>query len=146
MKNLIQLLTLILSLTLASCTMEDPCDDTFCLNAGVCIDGTCICADGYTGVNCENRIGGDGAVVFWNYQGDYINVVDVTIDGLERSITTDWLSTDGPSCSNCSGCANFSLSAGTYTYSARERGTNGASWSRTFSVAEDGCSRVRLTR
>ena len=31
---------------------NDPCEDTVCLNAGTCDDGTCTCADGYEGSDC----------------------------------------------------------------------------------------------
>lgn len=38
-------------LTLNAC--KDPCKDVACLNGGACVDGTCVCANGYTGTNCE---------------------------------------------------------------------------------------------
>jgi len=44
------LMTLIL-LVLCSCK-QDACRDTICLNGGVCVDGTCVCANGYTGPTC----------------------------------------------------------------------------------------------
>ena len=31
----------------------DPCADVVCQNGGSCVDGTCICPEGYTGPNCE---------------------------------------------------------------------------------------------
>lgn len=31
---------------------KDPCKDINC-NDGVCLEGTCLCDDGYEGVNCE---------------------------------------------------------------------------------------------
>jgi len=34
-----------------ACT--DPCDDVVCQNGGTCDEGTCLCPDGYSGVNCE---------------------------------------------------------------------------------------------
>lgn len=41
----------IFSLTLFfSCS--DPCEDLNC-NTGVCVDGTCDCPEGFSGVNCE---------------------------------------------------------------------------------------------
>lgn len=52
MKNLSRhLVALALLFTLANCS--DPCDDVNCLNGGTCDDGTCLCPDGYLGVNCE---------------------------------------------------------------------------------------------
>ncbi|MBX7142800.1 MAG: calcium-binding EGF-like domain-containing protein [Chitinophagales bacterium] len=34
---------------------SDPCKDVICQNQGTCVDGTCQCADGYEGTNCETR-------------------------------------------------------------------------------------------
>ncbi|GAB4403236.1 MAG: hypothetical protein OHK0039_02120 [Bacteroidia bacterium] len=34
----------------------DPCKGVACQNGGVCLDGTCDCADGYEGTNCETEI------------------------------------------------------------------------------------------
>jgi hypothetical protein len=33
-----------------SCT--DPCEFTECQNGGVCVEGDCVCADGFYGVDC----------------------------------------------------------------------------------------------
>ena len=38
-------------LTLNAC--KDPCKDIACLNGGACVDGTCVCANGYTGADCS---------------------------------------------------------------------------------------------
>jgi len=51
-KNFMMLLSL--SLVFYSCTK--PCDDTNCFNNGVCVDGDCLCPDGFYGVNCELEI------------------------------------------------------------------------------------------
>lgn len=32
---------------------DDPCMKIYCYNGGTCADGTCICATGYIGRNCE---------------------------------------------------------------------------------------------
>ena len=32
---------------------HDPCNGIYCGNDGVCINGKCICANGWTGVNCQ---------------------------------------------------------------------------------------------
>lgn len=34
----------------------DPCKDVTCLNGGNCVDGTCVCAEGYSGVNCSQQV------------------------------------------------------------------------------------------
>ena len=40
---------------LASCH-KDECSDVVCQNDGVCVDGKCECATGYTGNHCEKQI------------------------------------------------------------------------------------------
>ena len=35
---------------------RDKCKDVVCQNDGICIDGTCNCAAGYSGANCETNI------------------------------------------------------------------------------------------
>ena len=54
MSRLLPLL-IILALVFTSCKKEDndPCKDKVCMNGGTCVDGTCVCANGYTGANCE---------------------------------------------------------------------------------------------
>ena len=37
---------------LAAC-QEDPCEGVECQNGGTCIEGSCECAQGYSGPNCE---------------------------------------------------------------------------------------------
>ena len=34
----------------------DPCKDVECQNSGTCVEGTCECATGYEGVNCETEM------------------------------------------------------------------------------------------
>jgi len=58
MKNF-KLLSLAVAFTfgiaaLNSCT-EDKCKDVTCSNGGVCMDGTCDCADGYEGTTCQTE-------------------------------------------------------------------------------------------
>lgn len=40
------------AMIIMSCTK--PCDDTICMNDGVCVDGTCLCPEGFYGEYCEN--------------------------------------------------------------------------------------------
>jgi hypothetical protein len=42
-------------LSFNSCT-TDACKDVVCQNAGVCEDGTCVCAVGYEGTNCQTLV------------------------------------------------------------------------------------------
>ena len=35
---------------------NDACEDINCLNDGVCIDGTCECPEGFSGVKCETNL------------------------------------------------------------------------------------------
>lgn len=38
---------------LTACSDADPCESVICRNGGVCVDGTCDCPNGFSGVNCE---------------------------------------------------------------------------------------------
>ena len=59
MKKLTVLSTFILSVIAISTLLfyssckPNPCKDMLCLNGGSCIDGNCICASGFQGVNCS---------------------------------------------------------------------------------------------
>ena len=39
-----------------SCSKDDPCDSITCENGGTCNDGTCDCAAGYEGTNCDTEV------------------------------------------------------------------------------------------
>jgi hypothetical protein len=43
------------AVTYTSCN-KDECKDVVCQNGGSCVDGTCQCATGYEGTNCETEI------------------------------------------------------------------------------------------
>lgn len=53
MKKLIQFSICAITFLLFSCS--DPCDDIDCGTNGTCDDGTCLCSDGYEGLNCETE-------------------------------------------------------------------------------------------
>ena len=38
---------------------QDPCEDTNCVNGGVCFDGDCDCPIGFSGVDCRNETRSD---------------------------------------------------------------------------------------
>lgn len=48
---LITVLALLVVFSFFAC--GDGCKENFCLNGGVCIDGTCFCENGCRGANCE---------------------------------------------------------------------------------------------
>jgi len=54
MKNAINILFIIALILNYGCK-KDPCENQICFNGGACVDGDCICPNGYTGTNCENE-------------------------------------------------------------------------------------------
>jgi hypothetical protein len=53
--NALTALLIAVLLPLSGCKKDDPdpCQGKTCLNGGTCVSGTCSCANGYTGANCE---------------------------------------------------------------------------------------------
>lgn len=47
---------LILMLSLAAVGCNDACDEVACFNGGVCADGDCICAEGWSGADCSTLV------------------------------------------------------------------------------------------
>jgi hypothetical protein len=52
MKNLVYFILLVL-LTTSSCKKKEACDGVICQNGGSCVDGVCVCVNGYTGSQCQ---------------------------------------------------------------------------------------------
>ncbi len=67
--------------------------------------------------------------------------ITVTCNGVTRTISS-YYSTGVPAC-GASGCATFSFSPGTYSFSAK---CSNKSWSGSLTITANGCSRVQLTR
>jgi len=55
MKPIPFLVTIMLTLLSFSSCQEDPCDNKPCENGGICDDGTCLCPEGFTGNQCEEK-------------------------------------------------------------------------------------------
>jgi hypothetical protein len=87
--------------------------------------------------SCVNK----GKVTFWQSTATSYNYTDVTINGQFATITQDLSAT--PAC-DASGCANFSLCPGSYSYSAVEQSPGTAVWNGTVTVTSDGCMRIEL--
>lgn len=56
----------VLPLLFACNKKTDACEQKLCYNGGVCVDGACVCANGYTGFNCETIPNACGSVVCLN--------------------------------------------------------------------------------
>lgn len=78
-----------------------------------------------------------GDATFWyNSNG---TTATVTVGGYTRYITA-YYSTYNPSCGS-SGCANFTLPTGTYSYYAS---STFSTWSGNITVSKNGCTRILL--
>jgi hypothetical protein len=66
-------LAMTMVLILASCN-KNKCKDQFCMNGGICVEGTCECDAGYFGEHCEGKHGyvcKNGSCVLAEDEGDY---------------------------------------------------------------------------
>lgn len=90
LKHLIFALLAVTTFSLASCK-KDKCKDKTCQNGGACADGTCNCAVGYTGENCETEI---RAKFFGTYNGNFacppsVNAtINMTINSSAAGVTS----------------------------------------------------------
>ena len=83
---------------------------------------------------------GSGRAMFWTSYDLGCGNVTVNCSGNTRTISS-YYSSGTPSC-GASGCATFTLTPGTYTYSAS---CNGGSWNNSFTVTDNGCAKIQLT-
>jgi len=96
-----------------SCNKNE-CKDVSCQNGGSCNEGTCSCPTGYSGSRCETKL--PGQVSFFTTIDYDAGDISVTINGETKLITSVY--PKGIKGCEVSGCANFSLPAGTYRYQA----------------------------
>jgi len=95
--------------------------------------------------NCGALSGGtsgstNGKALFWTSSDLGCGSITVTLSGSTGTIS-QYYSSGTPDC-GASGCANFSLPAGSYNFTAKCSTKN---WSGTITITADGCSRMRLT-
>lgn len=70
MKKLVQLMFVCGAMAiLNSCNNQDGCEDTDCQNGGICVEGDCVCPDGYSGPNCSVTSFDNG--VFVVHEGNF---------------------------------------------------------------------------
>ena len=69
----------LVSVTISSCT-ANKCSDVSCQNGGVCNDGTCACANGHEGVNCQTGINK-------KFEGLYSGSLDCSSDVLAVGVS-----------------------------------------------------------
>lgn len=91
-----------------------------------------------------NEDGGsnEGKAIFWISSDFSCGPITVTVNGKSSSITSYYYN-GAPDCGG-SGCANFTLPVGTYSFSAS---CSGYTWnSGSITVTAGGCSRMQLTK
>lgn len=72
MKKFFQLVVIACGLaTMNACNNQDACEDTDCQNGGICVEGDCVCPDGYSGPDCSITSFDNGVFVIHegNFQG-----------------------------------------------------------------------------
>lgn len=98
-------------------------------------------AGGYTGGGSGGGTGAKtGSVMFWTATDHSCGPISVTINGQSGTVSS-YYSSGTPSC-GASGCANFTLPVGTYSYTAS---CSGYSWGNSsITVTEGGCFKMKL--
>ncbi len=84
--------------------------------------------------------GSSGDALMWIATDFGYGPITVSCNGQQRSITS-FYSSGVPAC-GASGCANFSMSPGTYNFTAS---CSGRSWNGTTTISAGGCSKTQLT-
>lgn len=81
-----------------------------------------------------------GTAMIWTQIDHGCGVISVSINGTTKTISS-YYSSGSPSC-GATGCANFTLSPGTYSVSAS---CSGSTWNGTVTVSSGGCYKLKLT-
>ena len=132
MKKNIYLLILIIASLLYSCKKKSGCNDSTAINFGTNADlndGSCI-----YGPKVKT---GNGDIVFYKSPLGGIDTVNVQIGGILKQIKVSYSFL--PSCGQ-SGCANYSLSPGTYAFTADEIHGTMRHWSGNVTITSQTCT------
>ena len=99
-----------------------------------------ITAGGCSKVQLTSSGGGSttGQGMFWTATNHGCGPINVVCNGITRTISSYYASM--PAC-GASGCANFNLSPGTYSYSAS---CSGYTWNGNITITAGGCSRIQF--
>jgi hypothetical protein len=139
MKRFALLAPAFILIALVSCRRES-CYN--CHNGGNCYNGSCQCPPGYSGPNCDSLITSThntALLTFWASNNCNCGPITVTCGGYVQKMS-EYFPNDTPACGT-HGCANFALTAGTYTYQASCQDT---SWSGTVTVDSNSCTLQHL--
>ncbi len=117
----------------------DPCENVFCQNGGICINGNCQCPEGYSGTYCDivPYVATTGQLMFWtDFDGPEI---DIFVDGSYKgSINQKYTST--PSC-NGSNTLTVTLEEGVYKVTGQQDGGN-LTWEGNLTVQVEQCTSI----
>jgi hypothetical protein len=83
---------------------------------------------------------GNGSAMVWSQIDHTCGNISVTINGTTQLVSS-YYSSGAPNC-GASGCANFTLSPGSYNVTASCSSKN---WNTTITVTEGGCYKLQLT-
>jgi len=102
---------------------------------------TSLGTTGNSGSTGGNSGSTTGSATFWVSSDFSCGNITVSVNGQNKTITS-YYSNGTPNCA-ASGCANFTLAGGSYSFTAS---CSGHSWQGTINVTSGGCSRMQLTR
>lgn len=104
--------------------------------------GQCVSlgSGGSSGSTGGSSGGTTGSATFWVSSDFSCGSITVSVSGQGKTISS-YYSSGAPSC-GASGCANFTLASGSYSFSAS---CSGHTWQGTINVTSGGCSKMQLT-